>query len=49
MEYIFVLTDLEADVNLANENIVSRIHDQLNGYGRMGPDHNRYEVAVNLI
>jgi hypothetical protein len=49
MEYIFVLTDLEADVNLANENIVSRIHDQLNAYGRMGPDHNRYKVAVDLI
>jgi len=49
LEYIFVLTDLEADVNLGNENIVSRIYDQLNTCGRVGADHNRYKVAVDLI
>jgi len=49
MEYIFVLTELEPNANLGNENILSRIHDQLNRYGRMGPDHDRYKVAIDLI
>lgn len=49
MDYIFNVLGLEMDTQVDSANLLSIIFDQIQGYGKTDPDHNRYKVYVEFF